>query len=53
MEYKKNDSITKRPALVEEKQNTGVLSEPSATTQSRVGSPIQRLAGDFSQIRSD
>ena len=51
-EYKKNDSITKRPALVEEKQNTGVLSEPSATTQSRVGSPTQELAEAFSQIRS-
>ena len=51
--YEKNDLITERLNLVEEKQKSRVSSEPSATTQSRVGSPTQELADVFSQIRSD
>ena len=51
--YEKNDLITKRLNLVEEKQKSRVSSEPSATTQSRVGSPTQELVKAFSQIGND
>ena len=53
MEYKKNDSIIKRPDLAEVKQSSGVLSGPSTTIQSRDSSPTRGLAEDFSKIGND
>ena len=47
--YEKNDLITERLNLVEEKQKSRVSSEPSATTQIRAGSSTRGLVRNSSQ----
>ena len=51
--YEKNDLITERLNLVEEKQKSRVSSKPSSTIKSRDSSPTRGLAEDFSKIGRD